>query len=102
MTTMKMTYHARVERIDRLAACMTTLGYNEFAYRIPDPRNPGHVYIITDTGIILVVGADDGAVITGFMATIDKITALFHGKVPVTLRNKVVHNERKYKFLLKM
>ena len=38
----------------------------------------------------------------GFMATIDKITALFHGKVPVVLRNKVVHNEKKYKFLLKM
>ena len=102
MTTMKMSYHARVERIDRLVACMTTLGYNEFAYRIPDPRNAEHIYLITDTGIILVVGADDGSVVTGYMATIDKITALFHGKVPVALRNKVVHNEKKYKFLLKM
>ena len=43
MTTMKMSYHARVERLDRLVACMTHIGYNEFAYEIPDPRSPSHL-----------------------------------------------------------
>lgn len=102
MTTMKMSYHARVERIDRLVACMTHLGYNEFAYEIPDPRSPDHVYTITDTGIILVRGVDDGTVVTGYMATIAKITALFHGNVPTQLKKTVVRNEKKYAFLLRM
>ena len=102
MTTMKMSYHARVERLDRLVACMTHIGYNEFAYEIPDPRSPQHYYTITDTGIILVRGTDDGTVVTGYMATINKLTALFNGNVPSSLKKVVVRNEKKYAFLLKM
>ena len=102
MTTMKMSYHARVERLDRLVACMTHIGYNEFAYEIPDPRSPDHIYTITDTGIILVRGADDGTVVTGYMATIKKLTAIFNGNVPTGLKKIVVRNEKKYAFLLRM
>lgn len=102
MTTMRMTYHARVERLDRLVACMTHIGYNEFAYDLTDERNPEHFYTITDTGLILVRAADDGSLITGYMGTINQITAIFKGNVPVSLRKTVIHNNKKYAFLLKM
>lgn len=102
MLTMKMTYHARVERIDRIVACIQHLGVNEIVLEVRDNLKPDHIYSITDTGIILVRSYYDGTLITAYMATLPKIIALCQGNVPPALKKRVINNNKRYKFLLEM
>ena len=37
MNPYRMTYHAKVERIDRIAALLTEVGYNEFVLEVKQP-----------------------------------------------------------------
>ena len=100
MIKMRMSYHASVERIDRLTSLVQRLGFNEIAYETVDSQNPEHIISITDTGIILIRGRQDGTLVTGYMGTIDKVTAICHGNVPIVLKRTVVRNCKKYAFLL--
>jgi hypothetical protein len=102
MTTFKMTYHASVERIDRLTACIQYLGFNEFVCEMPDPMNPGTAYCVTDTGIIIIKAIATNTIITGYMATPKRIAAIFKGNTPPALYKRVVKNNKKYAFLLTM
>ena len=102
MMMMKMTYHAKVERIDRICACIQHLGVNEIVVEVRGKADPDHLYCITDTGIVLVRSYYDGALITAYMGTISKVMALCSGNVPPALKKRVVYNEKKFKFLLKI
>ena len=101
-TVMRMTKHAYVDRFDRLAACVELLGYNEIIYERPDSRNSNVINCITDTGIVFVRAADDGKIITGYMATVKQLVAIYQGHVPQKLFNAAVKNNKKFAFLLEM
>ena len=100
---MKMTYHARVERIDRLAACIEYLGVGEIVLEteFQDAR-----LRLTSTGLCLVMDRHGKKLITGYMCPIDKCLAMYHSngyaKVPDSIYKTVVRNNKKYKFLLEM
>ena len=102
MMTFEMTYHASVERVDRLSACVQYLGMSKFIYEKPDRRHPGTVQCVTSTGIIIVKNAVSGALITGWMATPKQIAAIYKGRAPQKLFNRVVKNNERYAFLLEM
>lgn len=102
MMKIEMTYHASVERLDRLAACVQYLGMNEIVKEQLDTKhNRNAVRKLTDTGIILVV-AEDGKLITGYMATVAQVASFYDSKTPSYMMNRVKKNVQKYKFLLKM
>ena len=63
MMKFKMTYHAQVERIDRLVACVQHIGVGEVIKEMPG-RN-GRTELLTDTGLLLVVHSATNTLITG-------------------------------------
>ena len=101
MIKTKMSRHAINDRLDRLTNLVITLGAGEVAFSRPDYNHPGTIKEITTTGIILCRKAEDGTLITGFMATIDQAYEVYGGKPPQTIFNVVKYNNKKYAFLLK-
>lgn len=107
MTAEKTTisYHASEERIERLTACLTTLGYNDFVLQVEDKqRGNNTTQFLTDTGIIIVRNSDNGNIVTGYMATIAQAIKMYRvagfEKMPDGMYNKIVRNNKKYKELL--
>ena len=98
-----MTYHAREERIDRLTAIIDCLGIGEIVLEVPDRIHIGSVRCITDTGVMFIKGADDGVIITAFMASVPQVSSMYHqigfNKMPHYLYQRIVQNNKKYAFL---
>lgn len=95
-----MANHAKDDRWVRLSKIMAEVGYNEIVAEIVDELNPAHIQNITDTGILFITAkCPDGKIIliTGFLITIDKLTAIYKGKrIPPTLYNTVIKNRKKH------
>jgi hypothetical protein len=102
MPTYKMTYHAKVERIDRIAALLTEVGYNEFVLEV---RESNHLYRLTDTGIIFIFDETGTTLITGYMGQRLKVSALYklagYTETPQRIWKTVTRNEKQYSFLYK-
>lgn len=98
--------HLRESRLCRISIIMEKVGYNGVVAEIIDELNPAHIQNITDTGILFITArCPDGKVllITGFLITIDKLTAIYKGKrIPPALYNTVIRNMKKYPELYKM
>jgi hypothetical protein len=105
MATMKfkMTRHAKVERIDRLSACVTILGVGEVILETVFEESRLR---LTDTGLCLVVDRYEEKLITGYMCPIHRCTAMYksmgYARVPHGIYNTVVKNCKKYPHLLQM
>ena len=101
--TIKMTYHARVERVERIEAISQTIGITKPALEYIDRRDNKR-YQLTTTGIILVLALDEEKLITAFMANIDQVRKLYHlcGKKQISpkIYKKVQKNLEKYSYLL--
>lgn len=100
-----ISYHASTERIERLTACLTTLGYNNFVLQVEDKkRGNGTTQFLTDTGIIIVRNSNNGNLVTGYMATIAQAIKMYrvagYQKMPDGMYQKVVRNNEKHKELL--
>ena len=106
MMTMTMTNHAAIDRLDRLATCVEKLGMSKFILEAKNPNHPGTVNCLTSTGIIIVQNATTGVVITGFMATTQKVAAMYHSagydRVPPKIFARVQKNCSRYSYLLAM
>ena len=109
MTAEKTTisYHASEERIERLTACLTTLGYNDFVLQVEDKqRGNNTTQFLTDTGIIIVRNNDNGNIVTGYMATIAQAIKMYrvagYERMPGGMYRKVVRNNEKHKELLEI
>ena len=98
-----MTHHAQVERIDRIAACLEHLGFNEFILEV---KEENRLYRLTDTGIIFVFGETGETLITGYMGAPLKISALYkragYTGMPPTVWKMVKRNQKLYAFLSEM
>lgn len=98
--------HVIEERSGRFIKMLKEIGYNGIVAEIVDEMNPAHVQHITDTGILFITAkCPDGKIIlvTGFLITIDKLTAIYKGqRIPQSLYNTVVRNRKKYPKLFSM
>lgn len=102
-----ISYHASEERIERLTACLTTLGYNDFVLQVEDKKRGNNTtQFLTDTGIIIVRNSDNGNLVTGYMATIAQAIKMYrvagYEKMPDGMYRKVVRNNEKHKELLEI
>lgn len=100
MPTFKMTYHAKVERIDRITALLTEVGYNEFILEV---KQLGRMLRLTDTGIIFIFDEAGETLITGYLGQRLKVSALYkqagYIETPQKVWKTVVRNEKRYSFL---
>lgn len=101
-----LTYHARVERIDRLAAIIECLSVGKIILEVYDKRHKGSILCLTSTGIVLVKSAKDGRIVTGYMANMDQLHAMYYSigqrHIPPRIFNRVSKNVQLYSFLLEM
>ena len=99
----KMTFHARVERLDRLAACVERLGVGEVAL---EAVHNGVRFRLTSTGLCLVYAVNEETLITGFMCPINRCIAMYsacgYKRVPTGIFKTVTRNNKEYAFLLNM
>ena len=65
------------DRIDRLMFIYDNIGIGE---PYMDMQEEDILYTVTTTGILLVRSAEDGTLITAYIADIDKITAIWRNK----------------------
>ena len=100
MPTFKMTYHAKVERIDRIAALLAEVGYNEFILEV---KQPGRMWRLTDTGIIFIFDESGETLITGYMGQRLKVSSLYkqagYIETPKNVWKTITRNEKRYSFL---
>lgn len=101
--TVKMTYHARVERVERIEAIAEVIGFTKPVLEYIDIEDKKK-YQLTSTGVILVMGLQSEALITAFMATHEQARKLYHlaGKSQISpkVEKKIIKNCKKYSFLL--
>jgi hypothetical protein len=95
-----MTYHARVERIDRIVTLLTEIGYNEFILEV---KQFGRMLRLTDTGIIFIFDESGETLITGYLGQRLKVSALYkqagYTETPKRVWKTVTRNEKLYSFL---
>lgn len=97
-TRIKMSRHVQEERLDRLTYIAMEVGFGEVVLeqRYPDKRE-----CVTDTGVILVKALNDEFLITAFVATIDKVSAIYlsngYERIPTAIYNKIAKNTRHLK-----
>ena len=103
MIKTEMSYHAKHDRLERLAACIEKLGCGDYVLEVSYKNT---LHRLTSTGLVLVFGADREILITGYMATISKCTAMYkkngYAKIPQEIKRVVIRNEKLYSFLLDM
>ena len=105
MLLFEMTDHAKIERLDRLVECMTTIGVGEV---ILSARNYDRNSIrqLTSTGLILIVSADGKTLITGYMGNMSQVISIYREngieKLPNAMYKMVKRNVAKYSYLLEM
>ena len=96
---MNMTYHAEVERVERIGLLAEYIGFTRIVMEVvlPDRRKPGRFRKIglTSSGIMVVRSMDE-LLITAYLPEIDEVVKLSRraGKkqVPPKLYNKVLKN----------
>ena len=99
----KMTFHARAERLDRLAACVEHLGIGEV---VLEAVHNGVRFRLTSTGLCLIYATDEETLITGYMCPVNRCVAMYsacgYERVPAGVFKTVTRNSKKYAFLLNM
>lgn len=96
----KLTYHASVERLERLLYINLNIGIGEEVCR--SRGRHGNTEILTSTGVVLVLGEND-IVITGFIAHMNKAIGLWRhserGNTPLPrdIYKTILKNETAYK-----
>lgn len=99
----QMTYHAKEERLDRLAECVTVLGMGKIVVQAKDSRYPGTIRQLTATGIVLVFDEKSNRLVTGYMATVAQMHMIYRQakveKIPSKLYQRIHKNNNKFSYL---
>ena len=94
----KISKHASEERLERFCYLMETLGIGEEVC-VSNARTDARKTVLTSTGIVLVL-AEDGCVITAYIATMKEAVFIWHhserssSKMPTWLYNRVLNNKK--------
>ena len=93
-----LTHHAGVERIDRISECLATYGMNEFVLELKKEQK---LYRLTDTGILFIFNEDGVTLITGYIPSPDKVSAMYkesgYTQAPRHIMAVAVRNTRTHK-----
>lgn len=74
MTEMKLTYHAKHERADRIAQILVILGVGEKLIDFPEEDK---VYRLMNNGVLFVMDSKMQVVITAYVPSIKKVAAFY-------------------------
>lgn len=90
--------HASKERLERFLYITLEVGIGKEVARVPVEREV--VEVLTDTGVLLVIGRDD-LVVTAYVASLDKIFAIWRNaygttKMPSWLYAQFLRNDKRY------
>lgn len=87
-------YHISEDRIDRAMYIMETVGIGEIIKEVRQVDEKGRVswQCLTNTGVILVMSEDKKICVTLYIATQPKVSAMYQGKTPSWVFNKVRKN----------
>lgn len=92
---MAMTYHARIERADRLTYIAMNVGFGEVILETPHPKYADRIQCLTNTGVF-IVKTKQGDVITAFIPTVERVSAMYramgYNRVPTYVMNKAKKN----------
>ena len=90
-------YHISKDRIPRAMYIMDTVGLGEIIKEVRQVDEKGRVswQCLTNTGVILVMSEDKKICVTLYIATQPKVSAMYQGKTPSWVINKIRKN-RKY------
>lgn len=92
---MAMTYHARIERADRLTYIAMNVGFGEVILEGPHPDHPNRIQCLTNTGVF-IVKTKQGDVVTAFIPTVERVCAMYkymgYNRVPTYVMNKAKKN----------
>lgn len=89
-------YHISEDRIDRAMYIMETVGIGEIIKEVRQVDEKGRVswQCLTNTGVILVMSEDKKICVTLYIATQPKVSAMYQGKTPSWVFNKVRKNRQ--------
>ena len=89
-------YHISEDRIDRAMYIMETVGIGEIIKEVRQVDEKGRVswQCLTNTGVILVLSEDKKICITLYIASQPKVSAMYQGKTPSWVFNKVRKNRQ--------
>lgn len=94
----RISKHASEERLERFMYIALEVGIGEEVARVPTEKET--VEVLTDTGVLLVLGADD-LVVTAYIANLDKIFAVWQRaygttRMPSWLYERYLQNGERY------
>lgn len=89
-------YHISKDRIPRALYIMDTVGLGKIIKEVRQVDEAGRVswQCLTDTGVILVMSEDKKICVTLYIATQPKVSAMYQGKTPSWVFNKVRKNRQ--------
>lgn len=92
-----ITYHISEDRIDRAYYIMETIGIGEIIkeQRCVDGKGRVSWQCLTNTGVLLVLDEKKEILITLYIASQPKVSAMYEGKTPSWVF-KIVRKNRKY------
>lgn len=87
--TTLLTYHANIERKERIDFIENTIGFGRKCYSCEDPADPGVIKSLTTTGVIVVESKVTGLIITMYVARVAQalnVIKLATGKLNINPR----------------
>ena len=103
--TLTLTHHARYDRMERLTKIIDCVGIDEIIIETRQHNGTGMArYGLTRSGVILVQSDDGTQLITGFLANINRATAMFaslgYPSVPKNIAKVILKNMTLYADLI--
>lgn len=96
MELMKISEHGRIDRVERITRIITELGIGEIVLTI-EHQEMKRLECLTSTGVILIKSSTDNIVITAYVASIERVIAMYKSQgvnnLPPSIRNKVLKNK---------
>ena len=91
---MKMSEHTKTDRLDRMVYIATTVGFGNVVFeKVEEDKRE----CLTDTGVLLVKALEKDFLITAFIVTLDKASALYksagYERMPDNLYRKIQKNK---------
>lgn len=94
---MKISTHALIERGDRLLHIAKTVGWGkEIVLRLEKPETQT-VECLTDSGVLLIKSMDESVLVTAYLPTLKKATAIYYQankKIPSFMVAKIRKNQK--------
>jgi hypothetical protein len=96
MLKRNITHHISGKRLNRAVFIQTTIGVGEIIKEQKCVAEDGRIawQCLTDTGVIIVLDEQKEVVITLYIAELPKVSAMYQGKTPSWVINKVRKNKQ--------